>query len=185
MKVDNSNYKETTRRIGCDPHKLKQHIVNHFNRDVNEKEPIELIEAPDFIKKLQDIRVDGMETIDPGFDELRAMLNSLKNGKAANDIPAGYLKYAERSVKFVNEMLNIYNTVWSTHHIPKFWGHSKLVSMWKEPSKGSIKDPTTSRGLQIGSTLCKIMIIIIINLLKILVSESTTRPATRIQIWKI
>ena len=86
MKADNSTFKETTRRIGCDPHKLKQHFVNHFNHDVNEKEPIELREAPDFIK---DIRVDGMETSAPGFDELRASLNSLKNSKATNDIPAG------------------------------------------------------------------------------------------------
>ena len=70
-----------------------------------------------------------METSAPGFDELRATLNSLKNGKAANDIPAGYLKYAERSDKLVNEMVNIYDTIWSTHHIPKFRGHSKLVSM--------------------------------------------------------
>ena len=104
-----------------------------------------------------------METSAPGFDELRAMLNSLKYGKAANDIHAGYLKYAERSDKLVNEMVNTYNTIWSTHHIPEFWGHSKLVSMWKVPAKVSIKDPTIYRGLQIGSTLCKIMIIIIIN----------------------
>ena len=107
-----------------------------------------------------------METGAPGFDELRAALNSLRNGKAANDIPVGYLKYAERPDKLINEMVNIYDTIWRTHHIPKFWGHSKLVSMWKGPTKGSIKDPTTCRGLQIGSTLCKIMIIIIINRLR-------------------
>ena len=62
------------------------------------------------MKKLQDIRIDGMETSAPGFDELCATLNSLKNGKAANDIPAGYLKYAKRSDKLVNEMVNIYDT---------------------------------------------------------------------------
>ena len=106
-----------------------------------------MTEGSDFIKKLQDIRVDGMETSAPGFDELLATLNSLKNGKSANDIPAGYLKYAERSDKLVNEMVNMYDTIWSKDHIPKFWGHSKLVSMWKEPAKGSIKDPTTYRGL--------------------------------------
>ena len=32
IKADNSTFKKTTRRIGCDPHKLKQHFVNH---DVN------------------------------------------------------------------------------------------------------------------------------------------------------
>ena len=91
-----------------------------------------------------------METSAPRFDELRATLNSLKNGKSANDIPAGYLKYAESSDKVVNEIVNRYDTIWSKRHIPKFWGHSKLVSMWKGPAKGSIKDPTTYRGLQIG-----------------------------------
>ena len=78
-----------------------------------------------------------METSAPGFDELRATLNSLKNGKAANDIPAGYLKYAERSDKFRRDG-NIYDTIWSTYHIPKFWGHSKLISMWKGPAQGSM-----------------------------------------------
>ena len=32
IKADNATFKETTRRIGCDPHKLKQHF-NHFNHD--------------------------------------------------------------------------------------------------------------------------------------------------------
>ena len=45
-------------------------------------------------------------------------------------------------------------------------GHSKLVSLWKGSSKGSIEDPEAYRALQIGSTLCKIMIVIIINRLK-------------------
>ena len=83
-----------------------------------------------------------METSAPGFDGFRATLYSLKNGKAANDIPAGYFKYAEMSDKLVNEMVNTYDTIRSTHHIPKIWGHSKLVLMWKGPAKGSIKDPT-------------------------------------------
>ena len=33
-------------------------------------------------------------------------------------------------------------------------------------AKGSAKDPSTYRGLQIGSSLCKIMVIIILNRLK-------------------
>ena len=50
--------------------------------------------------------------------------------------------------------------------IPKEWGHSKLVCLWKGPGKGSPKDPSTYRGIQIGSSLCKIIIIVIIERLK-------------------
>ena len=50
--------------------------------------------------------------------------------------------------------------------IPKTWGHSKLVTIWKGPAKGKSDDPETYRGLQIGSTMCKIMIVMIINRLK-------------------
>ena len=46
------------------------------------------------------------------------------------------------------------------------WGHSRLVSLWKGPSKGKADDPATYRGLQIGSTLCKLMVVIIINRIK-------------------
>ena len=63
-------------------------------------------------------------------------------------------------------MVKLYEIVWETHEIPKFWAHSKLVSLWKGPAKGSMKNPKAYRGLQIGSTFCKIMIIIIINRLK-------------------
>ena len=47
--------------------------------------------------------------------------------------------------------------------IPKSWGHSRLVTLWKGPSKGKAENPETYRALQIGSTLCKILIMIIIN----------------------
>ena len=50
--------------------------------------------------------------------------------------------------------------------IPREWGHSKLVTLWKGPDKGKADDPNTYRGLQIGSSLCKIMIIVMINRLK-------------------
>ena len=63
-------------------------------------------------------------------------------------------------------MKMLLETIWKTLKIPTTWGHSKLISVWKGAAKGSIKDPKAYRGLQIGSSLCKIMIIIIINRLK-------------------
>ena len=57
-------------------------------------------------------------------------------------------------------------TIWETHVTPTSWSHSKLIALWKGASKGSVKDPAAYRGLQVGSSLCKIMVIIIIDRLK-------------------
>ena len=40
------------------------------------------------------------------------------------------------------------------------WSHSKLVTIWKGAAKGKIEDPSTYRGIQIGSTFCKILVVI-------------------------
>ena len=66
----------------------------------------------------------------------------------------------------MEEIEKLYQTIWYTCTIPKSWGHSKLVTLWKGPTKGKADEPTTYRGLQIGSFLCKIIIIIVINRLK-------------------
>ena len=66
----------------------------------------------------------------------------------------------------VTEIVKLYQSVWETNTIPKNWGHSKLVAIWKGASKGKSSDATSYRGLQIGSSLCKIMAILIINRLK-------------------
>jgi len=60
----------------------------------------------------------------------------------------------------------LYNEVWQTGTFSSEWGHSKLVALWKGPTKGKSSDPSTYRGLQIGSTLCKVMIIIIVKRVK-------------------
>ena len=91
---------------------------------------------------------------------------NLKNGKAANDLPIAYIKCSMDCQEFVNEMVKLYKTIWETKLIPKEWGHSKLVCLWKGPGKGSPNDPSTYRGIQIGSSLCKIIIIVIIERLK-------------------
>ena len=68
--------------------------------------------------------------------------------------------------KFQDEIVKLYQTIWMTNKIPKHWGHSKLVTVWKRASKGSSQDPNAYRGLQIGSSLCKILVMVIINRLK-------------------
>ena len=56
--------------------------------------------------------------------------------------------------------------IWKEKQTPRSWSHSKLIALWKGAAKGSNKDPKAYRGLQVGSTLCKVMIIVILNRLK-------------------
>ena len=60
-------------------------------------------------------------------------------------------------------MLKLYRSVWTTKAIPKEWGHSKLVTIWKGPGEGKQDDPSTYRGLQVGSSFCKKMVSVIIG----------------------
>ena len=63
-------------------------------------------------------------------------------------------------------MMKLFTEIWQTYEIPQSFRQSKLIALWKGVSKGSPKDPKTYRGLQIGSSLCKIMITIILDRLK-------------------
>ena len=63
-------------------------------------------------------------------------------------------------------MIKLCKSILEKNAIPSSSGHSKLVALWKGPSKGKVDDSKTYRGLQIGSSLCKILIVIILNRLK-------------------
>ena len=166
FKSDNSSFKYVKSSKRCDPHKLKEFFKQHFTAKMIEEDPIELEEVPEFIKKLQNISTEGMVTGPPGMDELVKVIRRLKNVKSASDIPTIFIKHALDSREFAMEVVKLYKTIWVAKSMPKDWGHSRLVTLWKGPSKGKANDPSTYRGLQIGSSLCKIMIIIIINRLK-------------------
>ena len=99
-----------------------------------------------------------MKVQPPDINEVRSCLNKLKNGKASNDIPSIFLKDASENNEFLAELTKLYQDVWSSMQVPKLWGHSRLISLWKGPLKGKVDDPTAYRGLQIGSTLCKLMV---------------------------
>ena len=51
--------------------------------------------------------------------------------------------------------------LWSNLDLPTAWGNSKLKTLWK--GKGSKSDPTKYRGISIGSTVCKLIISIILD----------------------
>ena len=53
------------------------------------------------------------------------------------------------------------NNLWSNLDIPAVWGNSRLKTLWK--GKGSKSDPSKYRGVSIGSTVCKLIINIILE----------------------
>ena len=166
FKSDNSSFNDAKPSKKCDPLKLTEFFKKHFTGGAIYEDPIELEETPDFIRELQRITTNDIKIGPPDEEELTSVINNLKGGKAASDIPIVYIKQSMGSREFVEEIVKLYGTIWETTSIPKGWGHSRLVALWKGPGKGKVDDPKTYRGLQIGSSLCKIMIVIIINRLK-------------------
>ena len=164
FKSDNSTFRDAKPSKKCDPAKLKEFFKNHFSTKSAHKDPIELDEIPDYIHKLKEIpSTQSINANPPDQEEIVNVMKKLKCGKSSNDIPTAYVKHSVGCKVFMDEIVKLYQTIWITHQIPTAWGHSKLVALWKGPSKGKVEDPATYRGLQIGSVLCKILIIIIIN----------------------
>ena len=167
FKSDNSSFKEYKSKKKCEPTKLKTFFMKHFTGATLEHDPIELECLPDFMETLQNISTRSDTRVGPPDElELISVIKKLKDGKSASDIPTTFIKHALGSRAFVIEIVKLYETIWETKTIPREWGHSKLVTLWKGPAKGKADDPNTYRGLQIGSSLCKIMIIVVINRLK-------------------
>ena len=166
IKSNHTAFKDIRNNNQCETSKLKDHFKKHFNKTINLNIPADLQDAPPFIQHLQDINFAEINTAPPDLAELQSTIMKLKNGKSAIDVPSAYLKSAIKCEEFQIEMVNLYETVWKTNKIPIKWGHTKLVTIWKGSSKGSCKDSGAYRGIQIGSTLSKILIIIIINRLK-------------------
>ena len=162
IKSKNSAFKELRSTSTCDPDKLKKHFEHHFNTNLDKTIPLELHEA-DFINTLKEIPSDSINVEPPTSEEIKETIKQLKQGKSASDIPTEYIKAAIENPLFLKEITQLYQTVWNTSMIPKSWGHSNLVAIWKGASKGKKTDEKAYRGLQIGSSLCKVLIVIIIK----------------------
>ena len=63
--------------------------------------PIEIKDAPAFIRRLQDINNTKLNTIPPDKKELRSTVKPLKNHKSTNNAPS-----------------NLLNTQWSADRLP-------------------------------------------------------------------
>ena len=147
--------------------KLKTHFSQHFNPTfTSSTEPEELKNLPKHMQHLQSISTESIQNNVPDKQEIIKALKKLKNGKAANDIPSELLKYAVDCEPLLTELERLVGIVWKTETTPSMWSHTKLVALWKGTAKGSSKDPSEYRGPQIGSTLCKLTISIILDRLK-------------------
>ena len=60
-------------------------------------------------------------------------------------------------------MTKLYEIVWRSEKTPVDWSHSRLLTLWKGADKGLATDPKAYRGIQVGSTMCKIMVTIILR----------------------
>ena len=137
MKSDFTAFKVKNNNSKCDPNRLSNYFKDHFNETKELQDPIELNDAPDYIKILQGIDVQGLNTLAPNSDEIKLTVKRLKNCKSATDIPAAYIKHAIDCKEFSDEMAKLYDSIWATNKIPKSWTHSKLIAIWKCASKGS------------------------------------------------
>ena len=162
FKDDHTAYKEIHKTNKCDPQKLKEYFEDHFTLKDHLVIPPELEQIPNYMEHLK--FNSRLVTDPPSTQEIVATIKDLKNGKSSNDIPTIFIKTAIENDDFVKEIEKLYKDVWIQNYFPSKWGNSKLVALWKGPGKGSPKDPSTYRGLQIGSILCKIIITIIISL---------------------
>ena len=166
FKNDKSCFKNGKVEDKCDPKALIDYFKDHFSKKMNSNPPEELIGTHDFNPPLSRNPTRTINVEAPTFSELEKILKKLKGGKSANDIIPAFIKCSLESEEMMYELLNLYKSVWETKIVPEKWGLSRLVALWKGASKGKITDPTAYRGLQIGSTLCKILMIIILDRLK-------------------
>ena len=151
----------------CPIEKLMNHFKNHFNPNDPSKDstPEELDnEIPTFVKELQRLS-DKSDLNDepPNLEEIEKHMQALKPNKACNDIEPELLKHCNSPImlEVIHKMtLNL----WHNLDLPKAWGNSQLQTLWK--GKGSKRDPTKYRGISIGSTVCKLIISIILSRLR-------------------
>ena len=162
VKFDNSPFKNIKTNSKCDPTKLKEHFQKHFSKPINETSLMETVSV-EIINLLQNISNEPLCTNAPDTNEILDVIKTLKQGKASSDLPSEYIKAAVSSRQFLEETVNLYQTIWRTQEIPQSWSHSKLVAIWKGAKKGSITDPEAYRALQISSSLSKILVVIIIK----------------------
>ena len=151
----------------CPTQKLMNHFQTHFNPNDPSKDstPDELCsKIPIFVKDLQKLS-DGVVINDdpPNIEEIQKHLQALKPNKACNDIEPELLRLCNTPI-MLEVLHRMILNLWNNLDLPVAWGNSQLKTLWK--GKGSKRDPTKYRGISIGSTVCKLIISIILSRLK-------------------
>ena len=88
-------------------------------------------------------------------------MRALKANKASNDIEPELLNKLNSHPIMIQVVHRIMINSWENFDLPNSWGNSRLKTLWK--GKGSKKDPAKYRGISIGSTVCKLVINIILE----------------------
>ena len=151
----------------CPPEKILNHFQSHFNPEdpSTKSSPSELYsDLPEFIQHLRDTSKDSaINNEPPDLEEIKKALSDMKSNKASNDIDPGLLKHCEHPI-LLQVIHRMTSKLWDDLDFAKAWGNSRLNTIWKK--KGSKSDPSKYRGLSIGSTVCKLIINIILKRLR-------------------
>ena len=161
-KNQETTLKQTSRK--CAPEKILEHFKNHFNPEDPSKThvPNEFTQnLPDLIIQMQNISNHYPINHDaPSIEEIQTHLHRLKSVKTSNDVDPELLKICDHPV-LLEVIHRMTSNLWSNLDIPDSWGNSRLKILWK--GKGSKSDPAKYRGISIGSTVCKLIISIILE----------------------
>ena len=146
-----------------------EHFKNHFNPADHSKThvPNEFTQnLPGFIIQMQNISNHYRINHDaPSVEEIQTYLHRLKSGKASNDVDPELLKICDHPV-LLEVIHRMTSNLWSNLDIADSWGNSRLKTLWK--GKESKSDPVKYRGINIGSTVCKLIINIILERIRLL-----------------
>ena len=153
----------------CSPDKILKHFKNHFNpEDPSQvRTPEELTDnnLPEFVEELRKISDDvSINDLPPTIEEIQKHLKELKARKASNDIDSKLLQKLNSHPIMLQVVHRMTTNLWDNLDLPMTWGNSLLKTLWK--GKGSKKDPAKYRGISIGSTVCKLVMNIILNRLR-------------------
>ena len=78
FKNDKSSFKAVRDKVQCDPGHLKAYFMKHFSTTNSRPIPIELTNAPSFVRKLQSIPIESINTEPPSKDEILSTIKKLK-----------------------------------------------------------------------------------------------------------
>ena len=156
---------KSTNTAACNPEKLVEYFKSHLNPAIPGDRPPELDNPPGFIDELQALtRQADIDQSAPTIQEIQITLETLKNGKSANDFSPELVKVISDCPILLQNLHALLCKVWNDVDPPPAWANSKLQALWK--GKGSKKDASKYRGLAIGGTMNKIAMSIILRRLQ-------------------